>query len=107
MSGSNHHSKIPPPKNLTKSITDLTDLSSYSSDSFDAVICCYGYNLSSDIPHALSEAHRVLVPGGILVIATWEQSAMLAIGRDVVAYVKGGGRDPYTTLDDDESFLPR
>lgn len=103
---SNRHPKVPPPKNLTKSITNLTDLSSYTSDSFDAVICCYGYNLSSNIQHALSEAHRVLVPGGILVIATWEQSAMLAIGRDVVAYVKGGGRDPYSTLDDDESFLP-
>jgi len=96
----------PPPKNLTKSIADLTDLSSYSSNSFDAIICCYGYNLSSNVPHALAEAYRVLVPGGVLVIATWERSAMLAIGRDVEAYVRGGGRDPYSTLDDDESFLP-
>lgn len=95
----------PPPKNLTKSITDLTDLSSYESNSFDAIICCYGYNLSSNVPHALSEAYRVLVPGGILVIATWERSAMLAIGRDVVAFVRGGGRDPYNA-EDDESFLP-
>eukprot|EP00985_Skeletonema_marinoi_P026723 scaffold20968_cov120-Skeletonema_marinoi.AAC.2 len=96
----------PPPKNLTKSIADLTDLSSYSSNSFDAIICCYGYNLSSNVPHALAEAYRVLVPGGVLVIATWERSAMLAIGRDVEAYVRGGGRDPYSTMDDDESFLP-
>lgn len=84
----------PPPKNLTKSITDLTDLSSFGSNSFDAIICCYGYNLSSNIPHALSEAYRVLVPGGVLVIATWERSAMLAIGCDVQAYVEGGGHDP-------------
>jgi len=97
---------IPPPKNLTKSVTDLTDLSSYGSNSFDAIICCYGYNLSSNISHALSEAYRVLIPGGVLVIATWERSAMLSIGRDVEAYVRGGGRDPYTTLDDDEAFLP-
>ena len=96
----------PPPKNLTKSIADLTDLSSYNSNSFDAIICCYGYNLSSNVSHALAEAYRVLVPGGVLVIATWERSAMLAIGRDVEAYVRGGGRDPYSTLDDDESFLP-
>ena len=90
----------PPPKNLTKSITDLTDLSSYSSNSFDTIICCYGYNLSSNIHHALSEAYRVLAPGGVLVIATWERSAMLAIGRDVQAYVEGGGSDPCTVFDD-------
>ena len=90
----------PPPKNLTKSITDLTDLSSYSSNSFDAIVCCYGYNLSSNIPHALSEAYRVLVPGGVLVIATWERSAMLAIGCDVQAYVENGGHDRYAVFDD-------
>ena len=94
-------SSIPPPKNLTKSITDLTDLSSYKSNSFDAIICCYGYNLSSNIPHALSEAYRVLVPGGVLVIATWERSAMLAIGRDVKSYVESGGCDPSYTFEDD------
>ena len=95
---------IPPPKNLTKSITDLTDLSSYNSNSFDAIICCYGYNLSSNIPHALSEAYRVLVPGGVLVIATWERSAMLAIGRDVKSYVESGGCDPsyYTASFEDD-----
>ena len=94
----------PPPKNLTKSITDLTDLSSYNSNSFDAIICCYGYNLSSNIPHALSEAYRVLVPGGVLVIATWERSAMLAIGRDVKSYVESGGCDPshYTASFEDD-----
>lgn len=96
----------PPPKNLTKSVTDLTDLSSYESNTFDAIICCYGYTLSSDISRALTEAYRVLVPGGVLVTATWERSAMLSIGRDVVATVRGGGRDPYHGHDDDEAFLP-
>jgi SAM-dependent methyltransferase len=99
-------SRPPPPKNLTKSVTDLTDLSSYETNSFDALICCYGYGLSSDISHALQEANRVLVPGGVLVIATWERSAMLSIGRDVLASVRGGGRDPYAAEDDDEAFLP-
>lgn len=91
----------PPPENLTKSITDLTDLSSYNSNSFDAIICCYGYNLSSNVAHALSEAYRVLVPGGVLVIATWEKSAMLDIGRDVTSYVESGGCDPSYTFEDD------
>jgi hypothetical protein len=37
------------PKNLTKSVSDLTDLSSYGSGPFDAIVCCYGYGLSSDV----------------------------------------------------------
>lgn len=95
----------PAPTNLTKSVTDLTDLSSYDSNTFDAIICCYGYALSLDISHALTEAHRVLKPGGVLVIVTWERSAMLSIGRDVLAFVRGGGRDQ-VSAEDDEAFLP-
>ena len=91
-----------PPKNLTKSVSDLTDLSSYGSGTFDAIVCCYGYGLSSDISHALTEAHRVLVPGGVLVICTWERSAMLSNGRDILASVRGGGLGD----DPDDAFLP-
>lgn len=97
----------PPPKNLTKSVIDLTDLSSYPSQTFHAMLCCYGYALASDLSRALSEAHRVLRPGGVLVISTWESSAMSDIGRDVLAYVRTGGRDPYGIEDgNDEAFLP-
>ena len=97
--------RLPPPKNLTKSVIDLTDLSMYDTGTFHAITCCYGYSLSSDLPKALSEAHRVLVPGGALVIATWEQSALVTHGRDVVAFCRGGGRDVHA-MDDDEAFLP-
>lgn len=97
---------LSPPTNLTKSIQDLTDLSSYDSNSMDAIVCCYGYGLSSDIPRALVEAHRVLVPGGILVIASWQQSAMLSIGRDVLAYVRSGGSGFNDMGEDDALFLP-
>jgi SAM-dependent methyltransferase len=99
------HHRPPPPSNLTKAIVDLTDLSSYESNTYDVITCCFGYGLSSDVSRALSEAHRVLVPGGVLIIATWEQSAMLSYGRDILASVRGGGRDVHAA-EDDEAFLP-
>jgi SAM-dependent methyltransferase len=94
-----------PPPNLTKSVVDMSDLSAYPSDTFDVITCCYGYGLAPDVSYALSEAHRVLAPGGVLVVATWERSAMLSIGREVLETVRGGGRDPLA-MEDDEAFLP-
>jgi SAM-dependent methyltransferase len=99
------HHRPPPPNNLTKAIADLTDLSAYESNTYDVITCCYGYGLSADVSRALSEAHRVLVPGGVLIIATWEQSAMLSNGRDILASVRAGGRDVHAAEDDD-AFLP-
>ena len=101
----------PPPSNLTKLVLDMSNLTIYPSNSIDAITCCYGYANAPDITRALSEAHRVLVPGGILVIATWEKSAMLSIGRDVLATVRSGGTlNPNNTSsdngDDLDAFLP-
>ena len=101
----------PPPSNLTKLVLDMSNLTIYPSNSIDAITCCYGYAIAPDIAHALSEAHRVLVPGGILVIATWEKSAMLSIGRDVLATVRSGGTlNPNNSsshnVDDLDAFLP-
>ena len=101
----------PPPSNLTKLVLDMSNLTIYPSNSIDAITCCYGYAIAPDIARALSEAHRVLVPGGILVIATWEKSAMLSIGRDVLATVRSGGTlNPNNTSsnngDDLDAFLP-
>jgi hypothetical protein len=81
----------PPPRNLTKSVVDMSDLSSFESNTTDAVLCCYGCALSPNLASSLREAHRVLVVGGILVTATWESSAMSKIGQDVLASVRNGG----------------
>lgn len=97
---------ILPPKNLTKSVQDLTNLSSYESNTINAIVCCYGYGLSENLPAALQEAHRVLVPGGILVIATWQESAMLSIGRDVLGFVRSGGLSALSSSSEEEWFLP-
>lgn len=44
----------------------------YDSNSFDLVVCCFGY-MFTDRAKAFSEAFRVLRPGGTLLIATWDK----------------------------------
>lgn len=116
----------PPPKNLSKSVHDLGDLGEYGSNTVHVIVCCYGYSLSDDVSLALAEAHRVLVQGGILVICTWERSALLLQGNRTVAWAQrgncqsachlgdygsnsssssGGGGGDYD--DDDAAFLVR
>lgn len=109
---------VPPPTlsltNLTKSVLDLADLSEYASGTFQVVTCCYGYHSVVDneendtngrLLHALRQAHRVLLPGGILVTATWENSPLRLLSRDVLATVREGGVNVYQQ-EDDEAFLP-
>jgi SAM-dependent methyltransferase len=100
----------PPPPNLTKSIASLTDLSCFPSESFHVITCCYGYNLidESEFEPALKEAYRVLAPGGALIVANWESSALHFIGRDVLSGVQRGYASYDNNGDDDNDslFLP-
>lgn len=83
MGGANQIHKVLPlqlplaPSNLTKLVLDMSNLTIYPSNSIEAITCCYGYAIAPDVVNALSEAHCVLAPGGILVIATWEKSDMM------------------------------
>ena len=87
--GSRNPPPPPPPTNLSKSVHDLTDLGQYGTDTVHVIVCCYGYGLSDDVSQALAEAHRVLVRGGILVICTWERSALLMQGNRTLSWVHG------------------
>jgi SAM-dependent methyltransferase len=44
----------------------------FADASFDALLCQQGLQFFSDRPAALREMHRVLVPGGRVVISVWE-----------------------------------
>ena len=56
--------------NVETDVLDAQDLS-LDSESFDVVLCRFGYMLMPDPGAALAESHRVLRPGGRLVLAVW------------------------------------
>lgn len=45
----------------------------FEDNSFDLVVCCFGYMLVPDRQMAFSEAVRVLRPGGTLLMSTWDK----------------------------------
>ncbi len=51
-------------------VTDAEDLP-FDDDSFDGVVCRFGYMLMADPARALAETRRALRPGGRLALAVW------------------------------------
>jgi len=45
----------------------------FSDNSFDLVICCFGYMFVADKPKAFAEAYRVLRQGGHFIFTTWDK----------------------------------
>ena len=56
--------------NVRTAVLDAQDLA-LESDSFDVVLCRFGYMLMADPVRALVESYRVLKPEGRLVLAVW------------------------------------
>ncbi len=50
-------------------VADLTEPNDLPSDRFDCIICTYVLHLIYDLRKAVSELHRVLKPGGVLLVA--------------------------------------
>ncbi len=59
--------------NVTAQTVDAQDLTDFSSNSFAAVTCSYGFMFMPDLDKALQEANRVLQPGGLLVATVWAE----------------------------------
>ena len=67
--------------NVEVRVLDAEDLD-VGDGEFDKVLCRFGYMLTSDPARALLETHRVLAPGGHVVLAVWgtpEQNPWLAL----------------------------
>ena len=75
-------------------VADAMDLSAFADASVDAVTCCYGLMFPSDKARALAEIHRVLKPGGTLVVTYWTQLDVVNLGRAVMGAVMGAPPPP-------------
>lgn len=63
---------------------DMEDLNQFPDNHFDLVTCCYGFMFPPNVGAAVSEAHRVLKPGGSLVATTWNKIPFLELQNDIV-----------------------
>lgn len=59
-------------------IIDAQDLP-FEENSLDLVVCCFGYMFVPDKEKAFSEAYRVLRPGGMLILTTWDKLETIGV----------------------------
>jgi SAM-dependent methyltransferase len=45
----------------------------FKNDSIDLIVCCFAYMFVPDKAKAFAEAYRVLRPGGMLLLSTWDR----------------------------------
>jgi len=58
--------------NIDWQIIDLNKIP-FDDNSIDLLVCCFGYMFATDKVAAFSESLRVLRPGGMLVLTTWDK----------------------------------
>lgn len=65
----------------------------FSDSTVDLIVCCFGYMFVPDKPKAFAEANRVLRPGGMLLLTTWDKLELNAASyayRSIAAeYLQG------------------
>ncbi len=98
----------PPPSNLIKSICNMDNLSKqFLSNSIHVIVSCFGYGSSNSISStnattlsetdqilsSLRQAYDTLLPGGILILCTWQYSSLLALSHDMTTTLKHGCGD--------------
>ena len=72
--------KLPPPPGAPITWVEGSALAmDLLSASFDVILCQQGFQFFSDKPAALREIHRVLVPGGRLLLSVWKTAGPYSI----------------------------
>jgi ubiquinone/menaquinone biosynthesis C-methylase UbiE len=75
-----------PESNIDWQIIDAQQIP-FQADAFDLVVCCFGFMLVPDRAKAFAEALRVLRPGGVLLMSTWdtlEHNAASFVFRNII-----------------------
>ena len=85
------------PPNLIKSVCNMDHLSTqFIPNSINVIVSCFGYGSSKDrdnIQSSLRQAYETLLPGGILILCTWQYSSLLALSRDIRTTLQHGCGD--------------
>ena len=83
--------------NLKAMVADAQDLSAFASNSVDCVTCCYGYMFPEDPVKCLSEAYRILKPGGSLINTHWQTLVMMDINKGIMKAIYEAQPTPVVT----------
>jgi len=75
------------------------DLSSFKDGSFDVVTCAFGLSLLENPEEAMRQIHRVLKPGGSLVIAVWDSLSIEHMSDEIIKAVMKDKPIPARTID--------
>ena len=75
------------------------DLSSFKDGSFDVVTCAFGLSLLENPEEAMRQIHRVLKPGGSLVVAVWDSLSIEHMSDEIIKAVMKGKPIPARTID--------
>eukprot|EP00050_Salpingoeca_kvevrii_P012471 m.22805 g.22805 ORF g.22805 m.22805 type:complete len:312 (+) comp4033_c1_seq1:283-1218(+) len=72
---------------LEFALADAQDLP-FDENSFDAVVCQFGIMFVPDKAKAMAEMHRVLRPGGHVLLSTWDSLQQMELMRQMISFVQ-------------------